>query len=268
MHPKSAAPAKRMEASTVSTATIAAGLRLAIRNYPDHLWMDRHSHGEWRFCLPVQGAYTDSWGSEFRTRTPGALSLHPPDEVHTTRFHAASICFHVTFAEQWIDRLRIEAGAKDAPHEFLGGPAPSLGRRMYEEFRRSEFCSGLILEGMAMELMGWSGRASLAAKGPAWLYAARDLLHDRFSEILQMKEIADAVGVQPVHLARQFRKEFGCSLGEYIRHLRIAFVRDGLTRDIALADLAAQAGFADQSHMTRIFKRVTGETPAQQRTRR
>ena len=242
--------------------TLAGGLRLAVRKYSENLWMDRHAHGEWRFCLPVHGAYTDSWRSESRTRTPGMLSLHPPDEVHTTRFHSAATCFHVGFSDPWTGRLLVDAGIEDGPHEFIGGRAASVGTQMYDEFRRGDRCSHLVLEGLALELIGWTGRARLSTRGPAWVYTARDLVHDRFSESLQMKDVAEAVRVHPVRLARQFRKEFGMTLGAYVRHLRVAYVRQRLNSDASLADLAAAAGFADQSHMTRIFKRLTGKTPA------
>jgi len=227
--------------------------------------MDRHDHGEWRFCLPVQGAYTDSWRKEFRTRTPGVLSLHPPDEVHTTRFHEASACLHIGLAGQWVDRLLIDAKLDDAPHEFVSGRAPFLGSQIYEEFRRNDRCSNLVLEGLALELIGWSGRSRLSPRGPSSVYAARDLLHDRFTESLQVNEIAQAVGVSPIRLPRQFRKEFGLTIGEYVRRLRIEFVRQRLSSDASLAELSIEAGFADQSHMTRIFKRLTGRTPASAR---
>ena len=63
--------------------------------------------------------------------------------------------------------------------------------------------------------------------------------------------LAQTVDVHPVHLAHQFRKHFGVSIGEYIRNLRIQFVCQRLRTDASLAEIAREAGFADQSHMSR-----------------
>ena len=94
---------------------------------------------------------------------------------------------------------------------------------------------------------------------------ARQLLHDRFNEALTLTDVAEDVNVHPVHLSREFKREFGWTVGDYVRRLRVDFVRRQLSTGAALADLALQAGFADQSHLTRVFKRLTGQTPHQLR---
>ena len=66
-----------------------------------------------------------------------------------------------------------------------------------------------------------------------------------------------------MHLARAFRKHFGCTPGEYVRHLRIEFASRELSKsDTPLVEIALAAGFAHQSHFSRIFKRQTGMTPS------
>ena len=79
-------------------------------------------------------------------------------------------------------------------------------------------------------------------------------------------KLADMVGVHPVHLARSFRAQHGCTVGEYIRQAR---VRDAALRlaatDEPIASIAVACGFADQSQLTRTFKRLTGRTPGAHR---
>jgi AraC-like DNA-binding protein len=102
---------------------------------------------------------------------------------------------------------------------------------------------------------------------PAWLERARNILHDRFDEQAKLSEIARAVGVHPVHLARQFRKYYGSSVGEYLRQLRIEFAcHQLLASDDPSAKIATSAGFNDQSHFCRTFKRLRGTTPGKFRT--
>lgn len=277
-------------------ATPVDGIRLVHKHYPAGLRMGRHAHEEWRFCLALSGAYTDSWRRGYRTRRPRDLSLHPAGEVHTSVFHAPATCFHIELTREWRDRLLGDAGIAAAPQEFLGGPVPAIATQLYQELRRLDRGEGdrrsfdssspdrswfdsssrLIVEGLTCELIGWAARESgrdaarrsidAAVNGaPAWLLAARDLLHDRFNDALTLREIAATLDVHPVHLARAFKRRFGATIGAYVRQLRVDYVRDRLASDTALADLAMEAGFADQSHLTRVFKQLTGCTPSQYR---
>ncbi len=105
---------------------------------------------------------------------------------------------------------------------------------------------------------------------PPWLHRAQELLHDRFADSLRTGEIAKEVAVHPAHLARAFRGCFGVSMGAYVRRLRLEWAAMKLAHsERSLAELALAAGFADQSHFTRAFKRYSGLTPrAYRRTRR
>jgi AraC family transcriptional regulator len=70
--------------------------------------------------------------------------------------------------------------------------------------------------------------------------------------------------VHPVHLAREFRRFEHCTIGEYVRRLRIEQACRRLTHSTdPIAAIAAEAGFADQSHFARTFKRVVGMSPVQ-----
>jgi AraC-like DNA-binding protein len=93
-------------------------------------------------------------------------------------------------------------------------------------------------------------------------------LHDRFRERLSVASIARTVAIHPVHLSRQFKQAFGQTIGEYVRRLRVEHVCRRLATEEDLPTLALEAGFSDQSHLTRIFKRVIGTTPARFRAQR
>ncbi|MEP6621096.1 MAG: AraC family transcriptional regulator [bacterium] len=249
--------------------TLAGGLRLIHKRYPAGLTMGRHSHDEWRYCLAVRGSYTDSWRRGARTRMPSHLSLHPANESHTSVFHTDATCFHIEYGDGWRDRLLGQFGIAPEPLEFLDGRVPLIAQQLLEEFRRSDACSPLVLEGLACELIGWTARTlDKTPVGPPWVHSARELLHDRFNESLDLKGMGAELDVHPVHLARTFRAVFGCTIGDYVRRLRVDFACRQLESGAAISDVALRAGFADQSHLTRVFKRVTGLTPHQFRTSR
>ena len=83
---------------------------------------------------------------------------------------------------------------------------------------------------------------------------------------LTLARLARIAGQSQYHLARQFRRATGMSIGEYIIARRIARARDLLiTSNARLADIAYRAGFGSQSHMTTLFRRHLGKTPAELR---
>jgi len=118
-----------------------------------------------------------------------------------------------------------------------------------------------------MELVAWLLRDDVgnsAGKPPHWLQQAEALIRGRYAEHLALADIAGAVGIHPVHLARRFRKLYKCSIGEYVRQLRIEFAMEQMSKtNRSLSDLALATGFSDQSHFSRTFRKLTGLTPRQ-----
>jgi AraC family transcriptional regulator len=139
-------------------------------------------------------------------------------------------------------------------------------QRIYEEFRCTDAVSALTVEGLTLELLAEGARQGprrAERTPPRWLQQVRDLLHAEFRERMTLDGIAGSVGVHPAHLARVFRELHGCTVGDYVRRLRIEYACHCLrTSDTALATIALAAGFADQSHFSRVFKRQTGVSPA------
>jgi len=92
----------------------------------------------------------------------------------------------------------------------------------------------------------------------------KELIHSHLQEPLTLSALAKHVGMHPVYLAQAFRKVCGCTVGEYVRRLRIEFACRELTDpNNTISEIAAAAGFFDQSHFTRTFKRLLGVTPAE-----
>jgi AraC family transcriptional regulator len=134
-----------------------------------------------------------------------------------------------------------------------------------------DVASRLAVEGLILEVLAVASRATVNESGPKephWLRHARELLHDRLGESLTLSDVASAVGIHPAHLARTFRKRYGCTLGEYVRRLRIERAsRDLATSRAPVAEVGAAAGFYDQSHFAKVFRRQMGMTPAEYRAR-
>ena len=132
--------------------------------------------------------------------------------------------------------------------------------KAYREFCEMEDVPSQSIEGRMM-------RAGAASRGVRpWLEEARNILHTEFGDQPKLPEIAAKVGVHPVHLAREFRRQYGFSVGEYLRKVRIEFACDRLlcSEDPPVM-IATAAGFVDQSHFSRTFRRLLGTTPGRYR---
>ncbi len=140
---------------------------------------------------------------------------------------------------------------------------PELFLKMYYKFREMDDESLRKLEQALLE--GRSVTKS-GCRFPQWLERVRNILEQRFAEPFKLSEIAAEVGVHPVHLAREFRKHYGSSVGEYLRKVRIEYAcRELMGSNVAVTNIAFAAGFADQSHFSRTFKRLCGTTPGRYR---
>ncbi len=250
---------------------VASELILSERVYSPFFKTPKHAHGHALLCLVIRGGYTETFGTNVRVCEPPLLIVHPADEVHAEHFHdRGGHLFIVELAPTWLERVRPQAPIGNEAAEFRGGDLVYLGMKLYREFRHgSDDLSPLIIEGLVLTILGEASRRSFAQlpqKPPPWLLRVKELLHARFTESLTLAEIAHSVSVHPVYLAQMFHKYFNCTVGAYIRHLRLEFARRELvTSDAPLCQIALAAGFSDQSHFTRTFKRYMGITPAQYR---
>jgi AraC family transcriptional regulator len=247
-----------------------AGFALSERFYPPRFKTPKHSHKRALLCFVMQGDYTESYGGNTRECRSSTLLFHPAEELHAEHFHnSGGHSFIIEIEPVWLERIREHRGLPDASAEFRGGILELLSRRLYKEFTQLDEVSNLIMEGLMLEIMGEATRrCSLTADKcvPRWLEQARELLHSDFAKPLRLADIAQAVDVHPVHLAQTFRKFYRCTVGDYVRRLRIEYACHELaSSESPIVDIALSAGFCDQSHFTRTFKRLTGLVPSQYR---
>jgi AraC family transcriptional regulator len=162
------------------------------------------------------------------------------------------------------------AGCFERVAELRGRELTWLAWRLVGELRASDAAAPLAAEGFALELLAATTREARIERSPgrppAWLRSAEELLRARLADRIGLGELAEVVGVHPTYLARAFRVHYGLSVGEYGRRLRLAWAAAELARgEKPLAEIATSAGFADQSHFTRVFRRQIGTTPARYR---
>jgi AraC family transcriptional regulator len=244
-----------------------SGLNFSETRYPAGLRMPAHQHGPASFSFVLEGGYTETLGSRERECKPLTSIFHPQCESHSVVFHQSEVrIFRVEFGDGWRGRMRDYLPDFDEPAESSGGLLAFLAMRLYGEIGRHDQWSALAIDGLSLEIIAEIGRMAdrlKQASRPHWLEEVREILSSRFIEPPSLAELAESVGIHPVHLAREFRKRFGCATGDYVRRLRIEQACAALTTSEApITEIALAAGFYDQSHFSNTFKKITGMTPA------
>jgi AraC family transcriptional regulator len=247
-----------------------AGFILTETCYTPNQKLSRHSHEHANFIIALRGTFTEHFGRKTRWCEPSSVIFRPPEEIHADHFHnAGGSCLTVEVAAEWWERMREHAILLNDSADFRDGLLTTITTRLYDEFRRTDSISTLALEGLTLEMIAAVSRLSDRKPGltsNCRIERAREIIHAHFSDHLTLSFMAESIGTHPVYLAREFRHRYHCTVGEYIRHLRIQFAcRELANSDATIAEIASASGFFDQSHFSRTFKRLTGTTPARYR---
>ncbi len=241
----------------------AAGLLFSETAYPAGAAVPRHAHRSAYLCHIRSGRFVETLGSRSRECGPRAVAFHPPEEWHAERILEPVRSFNIEATPAALASRPLAAEAFARPNLLHGGLADALALRLYQEFREPDAVSPLAAEGLLLELLALALRAEMPSRSPPrWLNRIDELLRARFAAKLTLTELAAEADVHPVHLATVFRRTHGHSVGDAQRRLRIEAAERMLAApDRPLADIALAVGFADQSHFTRVFKRLRGMTP-------
>jgi AraC family transcriptional regulator len=136
--------------------------------------------------------------------------------------------------------------------------------RLLHEYREGGAQSSVTMESLVLEIVS---SVTSCGKNAALIPAHRwrlllEKIHDSFRESIRVRDLARAAGIHPVHVARLFRRYTGLTPGEYLQQLRAQEAcRLMHESERSLGEIASESGFADQSHMNRILKRLVHCSP-------
>ncbi|MBX7248127.1 MAG: helix-turn-helix transcriptional regulator [Caulobacteraceae bacterium] len=99
-------------------------------------------------------------------------------------------------------------------------------------------------------------------KPPRWLARLKDDLECAGLSSVDVAGAARSAGCHPAHASRLFRAAYGLSITDHGQVHAMRRAHERLARGDSLSDVAQGAGFYDQSHMNRVFVRISGATPA------
>ena len=232
----------------------------------------RHWHDELYLCAVLDGeGDLDCWGNSYATR-PGALVLVPSGEVHANRKRQCSFrCMFVEFP-----------GLLKAVEQFTEQSIPGINFRT-DLIYSSQTISSFLRLHRALETPGSRlqrdsavlhffhrlvDRHSSASIPPVRdgnenfaVQRTKQFLDEHYAEQVSLNDLARLTGLSPYYLHRSFCRKVGLPPHAYQVQVRVSRARSFLRRGRSISDAASAAGFVDQSHFTRHFKKLTGFTP-------
>jgi AraC family transcriptional regulator len=243
-----------------------AGVRFMDTSYAGSMRTTPHYHAKMSMCLVLQGEFTHTYDRQTVRCKPSTLLFSTANSTHSETFdRIGANCCIFEFGGAWAERLHQCSLRLDQSSHFFGGLPASIGFKILRERTRRDDASKLVIEGLLCELLAAICRDSFKTSdrlpGKA-IVKAREMLHCGWRETTRLSALAQQVGVHPVYLAREFRRHYQCSPGEYLRARRIGYVCTRLrSSNASIAEIAHEAGFFDHSHLCRVFAKHMGMSP-------
>jgi AraC-like DNA-binding protein len=247
-------------------------------HFTSHVY-HRHSHESYSFGVTETGAQAFTCRHGRHVSGPGMVMAFNPDDPHDG--HAAGGGgFTYRMVHIWPEFFAGLAGAgRPLPlfrvpvladpvvarslrrvHSALTGPASDL-----ERYERLTATARLLVRHASVE-QGPAGPPRPGAD-PGLPVRIRALIHDAGTAAdLTAGDLAAAAGCSRYAAYRAFHQAYGLAPSDYQRQLRVRAARGLLSRGVPPAVAAAEAGFADQAHLTRWFRRYYGITPGAYRS--
>ena len=243
--------------------------------YVQHAY-PRHSHDYYVISLIARGrqSFTHQ-GTKHRT-PPGGLILINPEAVHTGEaadthgFELRAIYPSLSVMETAVYELtgrRILPFFKQVQvdHAWATRNISSLHQAILSGADMLE-CESRMLWTLAELIKRYADigpEKRQMGKEKQAIHRVRQYIHEHFAESVKLNALAQHVSFSPYYLLRAFRAEVGMPPYAYLESVRIQRTQQLIKAGKALAEVAAEAGFSSQSHMTRQFKKIIGVTPGQ-----
>ncbi|WP_218574481.1 AraC family transcriptional regulator [Halopseudomonas laoshanensis] len=236
-----------------------------------------HSHTQWSLGAITEGESTFIYRDDQYQINAGTLVLMNPGWVHACNPIAdqpwAYLMLYVDV--DWLSRLRYEAGLLDEVQWQDISTAVISDTGWYSGYLRMVSClldplSTLLekqseaveyLSALMLDLAGQQARSF--TKAPGILRELAAYLDDNAAEEISLDALCERSGYSPGHLIRAFKQYFGLTPHAYLINRRIQLGQLELKVGRPIAEAALNAGFTDQPHFQRTFKRLVAATPRQ-----
>lgn len=240
------------------------GISVVETEYREKVFEGWHSHENAHITLFLKGGTLEKRKNTSHAVSPGSLLFYHSDELHLnyeTQFPSNNINIEIEqsiLTEFEFTEAMFEKAICDNANTKL------LILKMYKEcFLQDNFTNDTIGILFAQLANGLDHKERLS-KCPPWVKQLYELLNDCWNENPSLHDLSAILNINPITISKHFPRYFGCTLGEYLRRLKIDQSLSLMKKEsITLTDVAFRCGFTDQSHFIRTFKDQTGFLPKQ-----
>ena len=280
------------QASVLDTSRLAGDESATLWRMPRHYGLEclsarfrrhryaPHTHDTYVIGVIVAGCETFRCRGARHYAGPGALTIVNPEEVHDGEPADGGYAYRMTYPDQALIRdIASEVMGRPVDLPVFDGPLfqdRALADAFVAAHRAVEDAGTSVLEAdtrlidVYAAIIGRYGRAGpclAVGREPVAIRQVRDYLHDNMAADIDLDDLAAVAGLTRYHLIRSFKAHLGLTPHAYLLDLRVRAARRLLCRGGDPAEVAASAGFYDQSHLNRAFKARVGVTPGRYRTR-
>lgn len=268
-----------IEAARFSRASDLDNLEVLCATFIEHSF-PRHTHETFAIGVIERGVQATYCKGSTHIATSGDICLVNPGEVHTGFSpHERGWTYRV-FYPGARHLLKAEGEVSERAGRLPHFPSPVIRD---PDLSRRILCLLKTIEDSDVSLEKESHLLSVLSQmiqrhadikkeslpvgkkhGPA-VKTALEYLDAKFTENVTLSELSDIANVSQFHLLRVFRATVGLPPHAYLIQKRIDYARDLLSRGLPISHVALEAGFSDQSHFTRRFKKIVGITPGRYR---
>jgi AraC family transcriptional regulator len=245
--------------------TTADGITVADLRFAAGARLPRHAHRFATITVTLQGSFETALDSRRFENPLHSILAKPTGENHANAFGSAGARVLMLSVDDTADEFACCRRAFDSFPHAVDVRAAGLAASLAAELSAPDDLTPLSVAGIARELLARAARLPppTEQRPPSWLRRGLEFVEANLGSPVGLGRVAQVCGIHPVYFARAFRAHTGASLGAYVRKLRLEKAARMLEEsDEPIAGIALTLGFADQSHLTRLFRDATGHTPA------
>lgn len=255
--------------STAHRTVSVPGFEVTDSTFPPGMTSPVHGHARPVLSVTLTGRFEHRTARQEVDCTAAAGFVKPAGEPHRNEVGTVpSRVLSIQPSSEALARLGTFRSVFDEPKVVADARIGEIAWRLAGELEEPDDLWRLSAEGLLLQALGVAARTASRrpTTRPAWLNPVLEILHDRFNDPPRIAEIAAEVEVDERELAEEFLAHLQISIGGYARRLRLERACRRLieTAD-PIAGVATEAGFSDQSHLTRVMKGALGITPAEYR---
>ncbi|PSL48326.1 AraC family transcriptional regulator [Chitinophaga niastensis] len=243
---------------TNTSSFSAGGVVVSETEYQQQVSEDWHCHENHHITFIARGGNLEQRTHKEYSVQPGDVLLYNSGEIHRNRnTQLPSLNINVEIGDTFLKQYELDFNQASAGHPDL----KLAMLRIRNESKIGDSSSVVAIQQLLLQAFS----AEVTGKTrviPAWVHQLRELLHDRWKENLTLDELSAILQLHPVSISRYFPHYFHCTLGVYIRKLKVERALSLMKQSHhSLTDIAYTCGFFDQSHFIRAFKSYTGFRP-------